>query len=171
MHPLRSVREVRVDLKTVEVADDEQWGILERFAVQKELVVCGLQILPRPLVLPAEVAPSPHVGEAVAAVDLLGAFLEGVALASRVLIRSRSAEHLTEINEVLLRRSALGASAAEPFARELRRSQHHATVRPACRSTISILLKPTDGNRTDPVAEGWSSRRQIAEAIAEYAQG
>src|SRR5471032_2665237 len=63
MNKLRGVSEVRVDLKTVEVADHEQGRILKCFAVQKELVVRGSQVLPRPLVLPAEEAPPPHISE------------------------------------------------------------------------------------------------------------
>jgi hypothetical protein len=72
------------------------------------------------LVLPTEMSALPNIGEARAAVDLRDALLEGVGLAGRVGVAgSCLTEEVTQIDEVLLRRLALGPLGAAPLVNEL----------------------------------------------------
>lgn len=45
-----------------EVADDEQRGVFEVFAIEQELIVRGVEVLVFAVVLPAEEPTFPHVG-------------------------------------------------------------------------------------------------------------
>ena len=109
------VGEVGVDLEAVEVADHQEGRVVQRFAVLQQLAVGGGQVLALALVLPGEVAALPHVGEAVAALHLAGALLEGVVLAGGVgLVRSGHAQHAAQVDEVLLGGRPLGLGATQP---------------------------------------------------------
>lgn len=87
----------------VHVADDQERGILQRLAVEQELVEGRIQVLPLPLVLPAEELSLPHVGLPAAAATLVGAALEGEPLASRIGLGGlRVFQHFAEVEEMLL---------------------------------------------------------------------
>ena len=75
------LREVGVDHDAVQVADHQQGRVVQGVAVAQELVVGGVQVLVLALVLPAEEALLPDVGEAVAAAVLGRALLEAERLA------------------------------------------------------------------------------------------
>ena len=83
---LFGVGEVGVDLEVVEVGDDQERRVEEVFAVVVELLVGGLKVLVRAFVFPGEVVTEPHVGKAIAAVNLGDMFLEGVALAVGIVV-------------------------------------------------------------------------------------
>jgi hypothetical protein len=74
--------EVRMNFEAIEVAHHKQWRVLERLAVVVQLLVGGREILALALVLPAEMAALPNVGEAVTAVEFLRAFLKRIPLAA-----------------------------------------------------------------------------------------
>jgi hypothetical protein len=96
-----------VDLEPIELADHEQWRVVQRLPVDKKLVVCGLQVPLPSFVLPPEATALPHVGESVASACLLRSLLECVLVASRILVRRRRAEQLAQVDEVFLRRGSL----------------------------------------------------------------
>src|SRR6266446_253442 len=73
----------------------------------------------RLLVFPAEVPALPDIGEAARAVRFRHPLLEGVGVRIVRLIGRRLAEDAAEVDEVLLRRLALGAICAAPFIDEL----------------------------------------------------
>ncbi len=120
---------IRFDDVTVEIADDEQGRIEQRFAVLKKLFIGGFEVLFLALVFPGKAALFPHVGKA----SFLGSgFLTGIMqrkkfgvfhhalleteeiAAARVgLNRGRLAEKPAKVGEVLLvRRGFLRLGAA-----------------------------------------------------------
>jgi hypothetical protein len=119
-----------VDLDPLEIGDHEERWILERVLVVDELAVGSLAVLALALVLPGEKALLPDVGEAVTAVELLGALLERVPGTRGIGIgRGRLAEHPAEIAEVGLGGRALPGRHAAPLRGELGRG--HPCVRGA----------------------------------------
>jgi len=134
------IREVRVDLKAVEVAHHEERWVVQGFAVLQELLVRGLQVLPLALVFPGEMAAFPDVRESVSTSRLAGALLESIGIACRVaVVRRGDADHAAEIDEVLLGGSPLGRCTARPLCSELCWSQgathgrRGESKRPGCR--------------------------------------
>ena len=112
--------EVGVDLDAVHVADDERGRVLQILAVVEQLAVRRREVGVRALVLPAEVTALPDVGPALPArAQALGARLEGVVGARGQVVGCPHAEHPAEIDEVLLRRRLLAASALAPLGGEL----------------------------------------------------
>jgi hypothetical protein len=112
--------EVGPDLDRLEVGDDEEGRVLQRVAVALELEVGGLEVLPLALVLPGEEAALPDVGEAVAALQLLGPLLEGVPGALGVGVGgSGLTQDAAQVDEVGLRGRALGGRDAAPLGGEL----------------------------------------------------
>ena len=113
------VGEVGVDLDAVHVAHHQQGRILQRLAVVEQLAIGGRQVAARPLVLPAEVAPLPDVGPALAAARPRRPRLERVAPPRRVrLVGRRHAQQPAEVDEVLLRRGALASGVLTPLGHE-----------------------------------------------------
>jgi len=106
---------VGMDLEAVEVADDEERGAFQIFAVLLYLSISGLEVLVLPLVLPCEVAPLPDVGPAALTARLVSALLEGVEAAVGIGGCWRwLTEHGAEVEEMLLGGAALGERAALP---------------------------------------------------------
>ena len=112
--------EVGPDFDCLEVGDDEEGRVLQRVAVTLELEVGGLEVLALALVLPGEEAALPDVGEAVAAAQLLRALLERVPGAVGVGVGGGGlAQDAAQVDEVGLRRRALGGGDAAPLRGEL----------------------------------------------------
>jgi hypothetical protein len=130
--------EVGVDLEPFDVADDQQRRVLQRLAVEEELVIGGGEVFVLPFVLPGEVAAHPDIGEAFAAAGFGDPLLEGIPRAGRVGGGGRLlTEEGAEIEEVLLHDGALVLLHAAPFGRELLRGQGAAAHLLLRRSSIS----------------------------------
>src|SRR5664280_1569998 len=100
-----------------------------------------LEVLALAFVLPGEEALLPHVREAVAAIELLGALLEGVPGAGRIGIsRGRFAKHPAEVAEVGRRRRPLAGRHAAPLRGELGRVHACADRSMVTRSSIPVWL-------------------------------
>ena len=109
-----------MDLDPLEIGHDQERWVLEGVLVVDQLAVGGPQVLALALVLPGEVATHPDIGEAVMAIELLGALLEGVPGAGRVGVGGRRlAEHPAQVAEVGLGRRPLAGRDAAPFGGEL----------------------------------------------------
>lgn len=116
----RGAGEVGVDFEAVEIADDEQRRIGERFAVLQKLLIGFAEVFVLALVFPAEEAAPPDVREALPARFLVHALLKGVPLAFRVRIRwSRLAEQRTDVQKVFLTGGVLLEFGGLPFVDEL----------------------------------------------------
>jgi hypothetical protein len=101
--------EIGVDLKAVEIANDEQRRVLQALAVLEQLLISGLEVFVFALVFPAELALHPHVGPTFAAVTGLHALLEGVPQSARIDLRRLGlAEQLAQVEEMLLASAAFG---------------------------------------------------------------
>ena len=117
---LGGAREVGVDLEALEVAHDQQGRVAQVLAVVVELPVGVAEVGALALVLPGEAVLHPHVGEAIATAELLGALLEREPFARRVEVgRGAPTEHVAEVAEVRLSGGALGERAALPLGGEL----------------------------------------------------
>jgi hypothetical protein len=118
--PRDRVRPIGVDDDPLHVGHDEVGRVLQVQGVGLELAQGGVQVLVLALVLPAEAALAPDIGPAVTAADLLGAALEAVGLAFRVGVRwGGLAKHVTQVDEVRLRRLTLAEPAVAPLLDEL----------------------------------------------------
>ena len=133
--------EIGADDVAVEIADDEQGRIQERFPVAEELPIGLVKVPPLALVFPGEAALLPDVGEAALfGGGLLSAFVEFKKLRvlddslleaeevgpGRVSLSGRGlAQKAAEIVEVLLVGGRLLATVSGPFPFEL--SSSHAT--------------------------------------------
>ena len=73
-----------MNLESIQIAHDQKWRILERFAIVEQLLVCGCEVFALSLVLPGEVLPLPDIGESIAPIYLARALFECVPLAVRV---------------------------------------------------------------------------------------
>ena len=119
---LDGVGDVRVDLKTVEVADDQKGWVFEVFAVAEELLIGGGQVPVLAFVFPAKMPAHPDVGPAARAVGLGDAALERVVRPLRVgggwlgLV-----EDVAEVEKVLMAGAAFGEIDGTPFGDELLR--------------------------------------------------
>ena len=161
----REVREVGVDLDRVEVGHDEERRVLEGVAVALELEVGGLLVLLLALVFEGEEAALPHVGEAVAAPELLGPLLESVPGAGRVgLVRGPLTEEPAEVDEVLVRGGTLGRGDALPLRGELARCH-----RPLCVTPISSQDSERDGSVNLEVVAGRLVRGAVSPASSHSA--
>ena len=97
-------REVCMDDEAVHVRYDQEWRVLQGFAVLQKLVVRLVEVLVLTLVFPTKEATLPDVGPALAAAVLARALLEGKPFALRIgLRRFCMAKDLTKVEEVLLR--------------------------------------------------------------------
>ena len=120
MNDSRPVREIGVDNQAIHIAHHEQGRVLQRLAVLEQLVVGGIEVFMFALVFPAEEAPFPHIGPAFAAALLGDSLLECVPFAGWVHVsRTRMLEQLTQFQEMLVRRRALGKLNLAPFLDEL----------------------------------------------------
>ena len=110
------------NLEADRVADDKQGRVLQRGGVARELDHRLVEVSPALLILPGEIALLPNVRPAVAAARDRGAFFEGEVVAVGVVLgRRRVVEQPAQIQEMLLRRRALGQRMGFPFADEILR--------------------------------------------------
>ena len=116
---LDAVGEVAVDRDRLDVADDQQRRVLQRFPVLQQLAVGLLHAAARPFVLDGEVAAIPDIGPALAAALLGRAGLEGEELVLGVKRRWRLMLHQrAQIEKVLLRDLTFGGCVAAPLGDE-----------------------------------------------------
>ncbi len=109
------VGEVGVDLDPLDVGDDQEGRVLEGLGVEFELPVRFVEILARFLVLPAEVAAVPDVGETTPAAGFAEPLLEGEEAPLGVhLGRRRVTDQAAEVDEVGLGSSAFGQGGGAP---------------------------------------------------------
>jgi hypothetical protein len=92
----RRACEVGVDLGDLAIADDKQRRVIERESVSHELAQGASQIATGAFVLPAKVAPLPHVGPAMAGARPTSAALEAVAV---LVVRRFHPKHRAQIKE------------------------------------------------------------------------
>ena len=113
---LRAVRKVGVDVQLLRVAGNEQWRILQRFTVLKQLLVGGGQALARPLVFDGKVPLVPDIGPAVATAQLGRAGFEGEELVLRVERGGRwVVDPGAEVEKMLLVDLSFGGCIAAPL--------------------------------------------------------
>ncbi len=101
---LDRAREVGVNLDVVEVGNNQDRRVFERFPVGAELVIGGFEIGAPALVFPCEVIPIPNIRPAVATHRFGGTALERERLPGRVHFRwCLVADHPANVEKMLLR--------------------------------------------------------------------
>ena len=119
-HLLDGVSEVGVNDDALDVGNDEQRRVLERFPVEQELVIGFVQVLVFALVLPGEEALFPNIGPALTAPLLVGSRFESEVLAGRIIFGGCGmADQATEIEEMLLSGGLLTQISVAPFGDEV----------------------------------------------------
>jgi hypothetical protein len=114
------VGEVGSDDEALEIARHQERRILQGILVAQELVIGGVEVLPLPLVLPAEESLLPDVRESLATAVFRGPLFEaergagGVGLGGGGVI-----EQVAEVQEVLLSRGPFLQLGLPPFGDEL----------------------------------------------------
>ena len=97
------VGEIGVDDDALDVADDQERRVLQRFSVLEELLIRLLQVSIGSLVLPAEEALLPDVGKPLAAGGLLNRLLEGKRLSRRIKVSGATMpQQIAKVEKMLL---------------------------------------------------------------------
>ena len=123
---LASSGEVGVDLKALEVADDEEGRVCQLFTVVVELLIGLLEVFVLALVFPGEVVAEPDVGKAFAAARFADVLFESEALAGGIGGGwMRMTEEVAKIDEMGLRAGLLRLRVDLPAMYEVGDGQWH----------------------------------------------
>jgi hypothetical protein len=137
-HLLHRVGEVGMDRDLLHVGHDEQGRVLQALAVLQQLLVGFGEVGVFALVLPGEKAALPDIGPALAAALLVGAGLEGVARAARVVLHGGGvADQAAQVDKMLLVTATFLDGSLPPLLDECLGSEHrnggvHIRMRTCC---------------------------------------